>query len=395
MGVVNQLSSTVDATTTTDGDIVFGVDEFMQSTSPSVCDVEATLTLGIVESLSATITSTSTTSAPTITEGAIEELTATGACESFVTGFIITGIGETFTSSITLQSVIPDIPLSIDIELDSSISITSLTSTSTLVIGIIEELSATCIPTVVIPGVGTDITCFSSSLVQSVVEANLELGALPEEISGSVSCSTEADASTLTIEILAGRGDSTYDLQYWYSKYVATSSLNKAQLPFLSQDDPHFENRSFVELLFNDNYSDSAYRYLYREETSRGSWPTTIRERLMVNPSSAKYFVCDSDSTAVCNINLYGLISDDIILLDRLLVYRLEPQNATLVGINYDSLRTTLSKMIYLYIDLKINGNFAAYDHEALISSAASILEQCYESYLIENMFNAVSERGV
>jgi hypothetical protein len=115
----------------------------------------------------------------------------------------------------------------------------------------------------------------------------------------------------------------------------------------------------------------------------------------MVYPSSSKYFVCDSDSTAVCNINLYGLSTDDIILLDRLLVYRLEPHNATLVGIDYNALATTLSKMIYLYLDLKVNDNYALYDHQALMSAQGNILEQCYEAYLIENVFKYISASGI
>ena len=119
-----------------------------------------------------------------------------------------------------------------------------------------------------------------------------------------------------------------------------------------------------------------------------------MRERLLVQPTSAQYFVCDIDSTAVCNINLYGLRTDDIILLDRLLVYRLEPENATLVGINYDTLSTNLSKLIYIYLDLKINDNFELFDHEALMSGSADLLEQCYESYVIEAVFDRVCENG-
>jgi hypothetical protein len=44
--------------------------------------------------------------------------------------------------------------------------------------------------------------------------------------------------------------------------------------------------------------------------------------------------------------------------------------------------------MIFLYLDLKINGSYEPYNSEVLISNESSILECCYEVYLGENMFN-------
>lgn len=229
------------------------------------------------------------------------------------------------------------------------------------------------------------------SNVSSAVE--LTIGMIESLTSSSLIIST-SQASILDIDIVLGRRNSTYDLQYWFSQYVTNSSLNKNQIPFLSKDHVYFEHTSFIELLFNDDYSETNYRYLYREETNKLAWPSVVRDRLMICPSSAKYFVCDSDNINICNVNLYSLLADDIITLDRLLVYRLEPENATLVGLDYDSLNTNLSKMIYMYLDLKIYGDYSRFDHQSLMSGAADLLEQCYEAYLIENVFNTVSSKG-
>jgi len=114
----------------------------------------------------------------------------------------------------------------------------------------------------------------------------------------------------------------------------------------------------------------------------------------MLNPSAAEYWVCDSDSTAVCNFNLYGLQSDDIVLMDRLLVYRLEPQNATLVGITYDDLSTNLSRMIYIYLETMVNDDYSRYDHTALYSGRVDLLEISFEAYLVKNIFKKISHNG-
>jgi hypothetical protein len=190
------------------------------------------------------------------------------------------------------------------------------------------------------------------------------------------------------------------ELQYYFNKFVRNSLLNKSEIPSpVSLPDSYFtENRSFIRLLFDNDWPKvyTYYRYLYKENTVRSSWPSEIQTRILLYPATAKYYTMD-DSTSSCIINVFSLDStsdiSDITLLDRLLKYRTSDSTSNIVitDIDYNSLTTSLSKLIYLFLDLKLNQNVTLYDNGSLLSSPLSILESCYEVYLIENMFIYIS----
>ena len=182
------------------------------------------------------------------------------------------------------------------------------------------------------------------------------------------------------------------ELQYYFATFLRATILNKHGIFYPAVlDCPCLDgNKSFVRLLFDDKWPKAYtfYRYLYREETNKGSWPQQVRTRLSVYPSSGKCYLSDRDPPEA-DINLFNLQSDDLLMLDKLLEYRTADSTSTVVlTMDYDLLATTLSKMIFLYLDLKINGSYERYNDEALISSESSVLECFYEVYLVENMFN-------
>ena len=205
----------------------------------------------------------------------------------------------------------------------------------------------------------------------------------------------------------------TYDLQYYFSIFIKSSILNKYSMPSTILPSGLGYEKSFIQLLFDNEYSESSYRYLYRELTDSSEWPSNIRRRLMVKPSSAIYYVCDSDDTSICDINLYNLVSNDLLMLDNLLLYRQGNDSTSIIeNIIFENLESNLSKMIYIYLNFKINNNYLNYDLESyneeneivinennisitLLSNNTNILEMCYELYLIEQLFEGISAQGI
>jgi len=205
------------------------------------------------------------------------------------------------------------------------------------------------------------------------------------------------------------------ELQYWVNRTIVNGSLNKYGIPAAVELNsivlPH---RSFIELLFNDSYSHTSYLYHYVDISNSNSWPGVIRDRMMIYAASAKYYwlytpECGRpDSTA--KINLFLLEPDDLTMLDALLAYRMDETGVTLIdststsvvdttsgtiiSVNYNGLSTDLSKLIYHYLNLKINNDFSSYDNTNLISDSSSLLASCYEAYVIEQMFQFMSDRG-
>jgi len=208
------------------------------------------------------------------------------------------------------------------------------------------------------------------------------------------------------------------ELQTYFTKFLLTTQLNKSGIPHSVKICNTFLNKnSFIRLLFEDYWpkTSTTYRYLFREETSIGSWPAIIRDRAMIYPASAKYFMSDNDSTAVCNLNVFNLKDNyDLVLLDALLHFRLTDSTSLIVIdstsvieptfttsgdstavliVNYNTL-TRLSKLIFLYLNLEVNEDFSYFDNIVLISLPTEVLEATYEAYVLEKMFRFIADKG-
>jgi hypothetical protein len=99
-------------------------------------------------------------------------------------------------------------------------------------------------------------------------------------------------------------------------------------------------------------------------------------------------------------------------MLDALLAYRQDSTSVVLIdstsnvivtdstsGITtvyatLDSLSTSLSKEIYLYLQFKINDNYDLYDGSNIISDC-SLLATCFELKLIDEYFQYMTSRVV
>jgi len=185
----------------------------------------------------------------------------------------------------------------------------------------------------------------------------------------------------------------TPDIQFYFENFVRTSTLNNIITPFSCTLSSTYllENKSFIRLLFDDSWDilNTNYTYLFEEITNKLSIPYDFRTRLMIYPVSGKYY----QSVESDGINLFNLESDDILLLNKLLEYRLDSTSINIIDIDYSSLSTNLSKLIFLYLDLKINNNYEIFDDVTPIASSINLLENCFEMYICENLFLYISEK--
>ena len=194
------------------------------------------------------------------------------------------------------------------------------------------------------------------------------------------------------------------ELQYYFENFIRFSVVNRSQIPApVTIDSTYIPEKSFIELLFNNNYSHTSYEYCYIESASRSTIPLEYLERIMLYPSSGKYMELDKTGE-----NLFLLQPDDFTMLDALLSYRIDSTALTMIdttGLNnfdttsvilyadFDSLTTSLSKLIYLYLDLKARGNTENYNNTSLVSSG-DLLSSCYEAYMLDEFFKILSSRG-
>jgi len=202
------------------------------------------------------------------------------------------------------------------------------------------------------------------------------------------------------------------EFQHYFHDYVLSSIVNKNQIPAPVDIELIFlTNQSVVELLCSETFPYDTYYYLYENEADLQCWPALTRQRLMIYPSS-KYLIPGTQGD-----NIFNLQSDDFLILDVLLQYRHDSTSVivtdttadttaiiiitdviagtiTIIG-NVDNLNTPLSKLIFLYLDLHINGNYLAYYNIPIIISDCTMLATCFELKLIDDYFNFMSNRQV
>ena len=203
------------------------------------------------------------------------------------------------------------------------------------------------------------------------------------------------------------------ELQHWFYRFVNNSTVNKNEVPApVNVEAIWMPTGSFIEMLFNENYRENFYEYRYIDTSAPISWPEKVRSRLMIYGAAAKYLELNSSGT-----NSFLLQNDDFTLLDTLLRYRQDSTGVTIIDstaivtatfdstsgiliVNYATLSTSLSKLIYLYLKLKIYGDISQYDNLIIVSRTGSnpsplVLENMYEIFLIDAYFDTVSARYV
>lgn len=196
------------------------------------------------------------------------------------------------------------------------------------------------------------------------------------------------------------------ELQHWFYDFVINSIVNKYVVPApVDIAVAWMPVGSFIEMLFNEDYNESTYEYRFKGGTSNSGWPEVVRTRSMIYGAAADYLQLDPTGD-----NVFLLQQDDFTLLDTLLAYRQDSTGVTIIDstgtavfdvisgtltVNYNILSTDLSKLIYLYLKLKIYGDYSRYNNLATISDTTSVLNNMFELVLIDEYFNTVSNRYI
>jgi hypothetical protein len=178
--------------------------------------------------------------------------------------------------------------------------------------------------------------------------------------------------------------------------FVKKTTLNKDEIPFpvqLERTDL-YEDRSFIRLLFDDDWpaTHNHYYICYHERACKENWPAIVQTRANIYPRTSSYWVA-CDCTASFAINIFNLGSEEVSMLDQLLIYRLNPCTYSLT-INYSTLTSNLGKMIWIYLNFKVNEEYSKIDTTTPIASSDNTLENMYECYIIENVFSFVQGLG-
>lgn len=199
------------------------------------------------------------------------------------------------------------------------------------------------------------------------------------------------------------------ELQHWFNLFVISSEVNKnLSPPPVDIAETYMPENSFIELLFNDNYSKQSYEYRYLAETNIGCIPRSAIARLQIYPGAWTYLRLDATGD-----NVFNLQAVDFAALDALMAYRNGATDSTslilvdstsvsfvsdatagiyILSGSYSAFTTQLSKMIYLYLRLQTLADFTLYNNDLLITTGG-LIESCFEAYLIDKYFAFMTQR--
>lgn len=177
------------------------------------------------------------------------------------------------------------------------------------------------------------------------------------------------------------------ELNYWFGRFLIQKNIDIEPFDIpVELKERDLPKKSVIELLFNDEWKESTYNYLFVEK--KYFIPEIIRRRIAVRPNQVQIFESTADSTGV---NLFNFTQQDLQMFDHLLQYRLNP-NHSLDPLEYSDMTSNMSKLVFIYLDFKINGNWANYNFEGLISDPHNMLENMFEAYVIDQIYGDLSE---
>lgn len=198
------------------------------------------------------------------------------------------------------------------------------------------------------------------------------------------------------------------ELQIWSNRFIVNSYVNKNEVAYPPETpEVCFPPGSFITMLFNESYDLDFYKYLYAPKEDRLAWPYVVKHRLLVYPRSGQYHVINDAGS-----NLFGLQPDDFTMLDALLAYRMDStamimidstanvfindssSNTVILFADFNSLSTELSKLIYLYLDLKIGYSVRYYNTSIPISTTYP-LETIYELFVMDKYFEFLAANSI
>ena len=169
---------------------------------------------------------------------------------------------------------------------------------------------------------------------------------------------------------------------YW--KNYGDITIHEIPISEIEDNLSKFPQNSFFDLLFNNSYIYDYYVTTFKE-VSITFFQKKIRERLHCTGKLFKFYVSDIEA----DIDLYSIDTEQTQMLDLLLQYRLE-NNIDLSVIDYESLQSNLSKLIFIYLDFFVNDNYQNFNNINLISDENNTLETLFEIYVINEVHRII-----
>jgi hypothetical protein len=188
------------------------------------------------------------------------------------------------------------------------------------------------------------------------------------------------------------------ELNYWiYNRYFE-SPVNEYHFNFpveLSQENWSVDD-SVLNLLFNESFTASSYRYMFNNISFQSITCSSLRMRLSAYRGNLNIYVIPDISIITNLTNALELTIEELELCDILLNYRISTTNDSssivvvtdeLDSLDYNNLTSSFSKLIYIYLQVMINDDMTLYDNTTPIANTNRLIELIYEKFILDSCF--------
>lgn len=195
------------------------------------------------------------------------------------------------------------------------------------------------------------------------------------------------------------------ELNCWLNKLYFESAINEGTFYFPSYItlSRWGVGNSVINLLFNECTTQTAYDYNFKYIAFSSIPEPMLQTRLSIVRSeteSAGIYVCDTtafqdlyvDSTTY---NVLQFNEEEIMMLDELLYFRANGiyDSTSFVNIDYNSLTSPLSKMIYLYLIFIVEQDYSLYNDQYTLADSTCLVQVCFEKYLVDTYYKVISRK--
>ena len=179
-----------------------------------------------------------------------------------------------------------------------------------------------------------------------------------------------------------------YFKTYW-NTYGKNNSIYSIKIPETESDLDKIPTNSIFALLFNNGYYEEDYVYAFKSlETGKDYFSRPIIDRLFYNSDHIVSYLSDSSGAyTIVDIN-----SELIVMLDYLLEYRLYGVASISFNVlEYDSLVSDLSKLIFIYLKVMIDSDYSRIESEIPISESSDLVNNLFEVYVVNETYRKAS----
>ena len=196
------------------------------------------------------------------------------------------------------------------------------------------------------------------------------------------------------------------ELNYWIHVLIRKSTISdkETKRPCHIEDTKWQGSESVISLLFDETFQNQQYQHLfYPADLIRlRSAEKLIQRRLQIyGPYVKPYLTVSEEYLSLLNgspvelddvigENYFNISDEDLVFLDLLLTYRLT-DNANISGIVFNDIVSSLSKLIYIYLDFKLNGNLTNYSTTGITSDPKNLLQSLFEKFVINSIYTSLS----